>query len=138
MDKGAFSLYASEGDMERAIVAEPSLIEPGFQVIAFEKPVDPGFVDVYGMDAKGRLVVIEIKRGTAGKAAVFQLEKYLEAIRKVAKREIRGILVAPNIAREAHPLLISLKIEYKPLSPQECYGIIQKQTAKRLPLDRFF
>lgn len=139
MDKGAFSLYASEEDMEKAIVAEPSLVEPKFQVIAFEKPVEPGFVDVYGMDAKGRLVVIEIKRGTAGKAAVLQLEKYLEAIRKVAKREIRGILVAPKIAKEVQPLLVSLNIEYKPLSPQECYNIIQKQrVAERLPLDQFF
>lgn len=139
VDKGAFSLYASEEDIEEAIVVEPSLIEPGFQVIAFEKPIEPGFVDVYGMDEKGRLVVIEIKRGTAGKNAVFQLEKYLEAIRKVAKREIRGILVAPNIAKGVQLLLTSLKIEYKPLSPQECYNILQKQQILRQKgLDGFF
>lgn len=138
MDKGAFSLYASEEDMEKAIVAEPSLIESGFQVIAFEKPIEPGFVDIYGIDEKGRLVVIEIKRGTAGKTAILQLEKYLEAIRKVTKREIRGILVAPNIAKGVQPLLASLKIEYKPLSPQECYNILQKQgAAGRHSLDRF-
>jgi len=119
-------------------VAEPSLIEPRFKVIAFEKPIEPGFVDIYGVDEKGRLVVIEIKRGTAGKTAVFQLEKYLEAIRKVAKREIRGILVAPNIAKGIQPLLTALRIEYKPLSPQQCYSILQKQQATgRLPLDHF-
>lgn len=131
VDKGAFYLYASEEDMEKAIVAEPSLIEPGFKVIAFEKPIEPGFVDVYGLDEKGRLVVIEIKRGTAGKTAVLQLEKYLEAMRKDAKREIRGILVAPNLAKGVQALLTSLKIEYKPLSPQQCYNILQKQQILR-------
>ena len=75
VDRGEFSLHASEADMQRAILVDPSIFEEGFAPISYEKKVEPGFVDVYGVDKAGRLVVIELKRRTAGRDAVLQLAK---------------------------------------------------------------
>jgi len=100
VDSGEFALYASEEDMQRAILLEPSLVEEGFKPISYEKKVEPGFVDVYGVDKDGNFVVVEIKRKTASNEAVLQLARYVEAIRSKVNRKVRGILVAPNIARE--------------------------------------
>jgi RecB family endonuclease NucS len=63
--------------MQKAILLEPSLLEEDFKPISYEKKVEPGFVDVYGVDKKGRFVVVEIKRKTAGKEAALQLAKYI-------------------------------------------------------------
>ena len=80
-DSGVFSLYASEEDMQKAILAEPSLLEEGFKPISYEKKVKPGFMDIYGVDKDGRFVVVEIKRKTASKEAVLQLARYVDAVK---------------------------------------------------------
>ena len=89
-DVGEFSLYASEEDMQRAILLKPDLLEEGFRPISYEKKVAPGFVDVYGEDKDGKFVVVEIKRKTAGKEAAMQLARYIEAVRGRTNREVRG------------------------------------------------
>lgn len=105
LDAGDFILNASEEDMHKAILLRPELIEEGFKPISWEKKVEPGFVDVYGMDNAGRLVVVEVKRKTANKEAVLQLAKYIEAIKLKADRQIRGVLVAPNLGKDVQKLL---------------------------------
>ncbi|MEM2105440.1 MAG: endonuclease NucS [Candidatus Bathyarchaeia archaeon] len=132
VDSGEFSLYASEEDMHKAILMKPSLLEEGFKPISYEKKVEPGFVDVYGVDKNGRLVVVEVKRKTAGKEAAFQLAKYIEAIKEKANREIRGILAAPNIAKDVQRLLETLGLEFKSLDPKKCAEILRKTETKKL------
>ena len=131
-DSGEFALYASEEDMQKALLLEPSLLEEGFNPISYEKKVEPGFVDIYGVDKNGRFVVVEIKRKTAGKDAVLQLAKYIEAVKSRTNREVRGILVAPNIARDVQRLLETLKLEFKPLNPKKCTEILKKVETRRL------
>jgi len=135
-DAGEFSLYASEKDMHKAILRKPSLLEEGFKPISYEKKVEPGFVDVYGVDKKGRLVVVEVKRKTAGKEAVLQLSKYMEAIKGKADRELRGVLVAPSIGKDVQAMLERLGLEFKALDPKKCAKVLKKtQNAK---LETFF
>jgi RecB family endonuclease NucS len=131
-DSGEFSLYASEEDMQKAILMEPSLLEEGFKIISYEKKVEPGFVDVYGIDKNGKLVVVEIKRKTAGKNAAIQLAKYIDAIRSKADREVRGVLTAPNIAKDVQRLLATLGLEFKALDPRKCAAILKRFEAKKL------
>ena len=131
-DYGEFSLYASEEDMQKAILMEPSLLEEGFKVVSYEKKVKPGFVDVYGIDKDGRLVVVEIKRKTAGKDAVIQLAKYIDAVKSKANREVRGVLVAPNIAKDVQRLLATLGLEFKALDPRKCAEILKRSKARKL------
>jgi RecB family endonuclease NucS len=132
VDKGEFSLYGSEEDMQKAILLQPSLIEEGLRPITFEKKVEPGFVDVYCTDNKGRMVVIEIKRKTAGKEAAFQLAKYVESIKSIVNREVRGILVAPKIAKDVQKILATFGLEFKRLNPKICSDVLRKNAAKKL------
>lgn len=132
IDRGKFSLHASEADMQKAILIDPSILEDNFNPISFEKKVEPGFVDVYGIDSNGKLVVIELKRKTAGRDAALQLSKYVNFIKTIANREIRGVLVAPRLAKGVQTLLDSLGLEFKTLEPKKCAEILQKSETKKL------
>ncbi|PVX24410.1 MAG: endonuclease NucS [Candidatus Bathyarchaeum sp.] len=132
IDRGEFSLHASEADMQRAILLDPSLFEEGFAPISYEKKVEPGFVDVYGVDRDGRLVVVELKRRTAGRDAVLQLAKYVDYVKTMANRELRGVLVAPRLAKGAQAILSSLGLEFKALDPKKCAEILRKSEGRKL------
>jgi RecB family endonuclease NucS len=131
-DSGEFSLYASEEDMQKAILLRPELLEEGFKPITYEKKVEPGFMDVYGEDKNGKLVVVEIKRKTAKKEAVLQLARYIEAVRGRTSREVRGVLVAPNIGKNVQRTLVTLGLEYKHLDPRKCAEILTKSATRKL------
>jgi RecB family endonuclease NucS len=131
-DKGTFSLYASESDMQKAILINPSLLEEGFQPISFEKKIEPGFIDIYGIDMEGKLIVVELKRKTAGRDAAFQLAKYIKSIKNVAHREIRGILVAPRLAKDVQKVLIGLGLEFKSIDPKKCAAVLQRSESQKL------
>lgn len=129
VDKGRFYLYASEEDMRKAIILKPSLIEAGFKPIAYERMVEPGFIDVYGCDGEGRLVIIEIKRDKAGKEAVFQLLRYINPLRKANER-VRGIIVAPGLGRGVKMLLKTFNLEFKKLNPYTCSKVLRESRAR--------
>lgn len=135
-DAGDFILNASEEDMHRAILLKPDLIENGFKPISYEKKVEPGFVDVYGTDNQGRLVVVEVKRKIASKEAVLQLSGYIEAIKVKADRPIRGILVAPALGKDVQRMLSSIGLEFKALDPKKCAEVLKKTGTSKL--EKFF
>jgi len=137
VDRGEFALHASEEDMQRAVLMEPSLVEEGFQPITYEKKVEPGFVDVYGVDRAGRFVVVEIKRRTASKEAVLQLVKYVDAVRGLVNREVRGVLAAPGLGRGVQRLLATLGLDFKALDPKKCAEVLSGRAETRR-LHEFF
>lgn len=131
-DTGEFSLYASEADMQKAVLMKPSLIERGFRPISFEKKVEPGFVDVYGVDSEGKLVVVEIKRKAAGRDAALQLSRYVKAVERIANRDVRGVLAAPDITKGTQKLLATLDLAFKPLDPRKCAEILHESKVRKL------
>lgn len=131
-DTGQFSLHATETDMQKAVLIKPQLIEDGFKPISYEKRTAPGFVDVYGIDGQGNLVVVEIKRNVAGRNAVLQLSRYVDAVQGKANRSVRGILAAPNVAKGAQRLLVTLGLAFKPLRPEECAEILRTSETRKL------
>ena len=131
-DTGEFSLYASEEDMQKAVLMKPSLIERGFKPISFEKKVEPGFVDVYGVDSEGKLVVVEIKRKAAGRAAALQLSRYVKAVERIVNRDVRGILAAPDMTKGTQRLLATLDLAFKPLDPRKCAEILHESKTSKL------
>jgi len=136
VDVGKFALHASEEDMQKAVLLMPSLVEEGLKPISYEKKVEPGFVDVYCEDKAGRFVVIEIKRKTAGRQAALQLAKYVDAVRGIVNKEVRGILAAPKLSKGVQRLLTTLGLEYSVLSPKKCAEVLTKSEIK--PLQQFF
>ena len=135
-DSGDFLLHATEEDMHRAILLKPELFEDGFKPISWEKKVEPGFVDIYGEDKNGRLVIIEVKRKTATKEAALQLFKYIEPIKAKINRELRGVLVAPSLGKDVQRLLATLGLEFKALDPKKCAEVLKK--AENAKLETFF
>jgi RecB family endonuclease NucS len=131
VDTGEFHLYASEEDMKQAILLQPSLLEEGFRPITAEKPVEPGFIDILGVDGDSVLTVVEIKRKAADKDAVLQLKKYLDVFKVDSDRPVRGILVAPELARGAQKMLATLGLEFKALS-QKCSEVLKQKRGRRL------
>ena len=89
-------------------------------------------MDIYGVDRDGRLVVVEIKRKTASRGAVLQLAKYVESIRKMVNREVRGVLAAPSMAKGVQRLMVTLGMDFKPLDPKKCAEILRKAETKKL------
>jgi RecB family endonuclease NucS len=136
MDSGEFLLYASEEDMHKAVLLKPSLLEEGFKPISYEKHIEPGFVDIYGEDKNGKLVVVEVKRKTAGKEAALQLARYIDAIKLKANRELRGVLAAPSLGKDVQRLLVTLGLEFKTLDPKKCAEVLKK--AETTKLETFF
>jgi len=131
-DKGEFALHASEEDMQKAVLSMPSLVEDGLKPISFEKKVEPGFVDVYCEDTAGRFVVIEIKRKTASKQAALQLAKYVEAVRGMVNKDVRGVLAAPSLGKGVQRLLTTLGLEFKALDPRKCAEVLSRPETRRL------
>jgi RecB family endonuclease NucS len=125
-DEAEFVLHSSEEEMQKAILAEPGLIERGLRVIDFEKKVAPGFVDVYGIDSEGNTVVIEIKKDPAGSAAVKQLFEYLKYLSPAEGKKLRPIIVAPSLAKGVLPTVEKMKIEFKPLTLRKSLETLQK------------
>ena len=135
-DSGDFLLHASEDDMHRAILLKPELLEEGFKPISWEKKVEPGFVDIYGEDKDGKLVIVEVKRKTASKEAALQLAKYIEPIKAKVNREVRAVLVAPSLGKDVQRMLVTLGLEYKALDPKVCAEVLKKSENSKL--ERFF
>lgn len=113
-------------------MTQPSLLEEGFRPIAAERPVEPGFIDILGVDANNVLTVVELKRKAATKEAALQLKKYLDVFTTDSERHIRGILVAPELARGTQRTLSSLGLEFKALSPQRCAEVLKRKRVKQL------
>jgi RecB family endonuclease NucS len=131
-DAGDFLLHATEEDMHRAILLKPELFEEGFKPISWEKHVEPGFVDIYGEDKNGKLVIVEVKRKNASKDAALQLAKYIEPIKAKVNREVRAVLVAPSLGKDVQRMLVTLGLEYKPLDPKTCAEVLKKTGTTKL------
>ena len=133
-DTGNFILNATEADMHRAVLLKPELLEEGFKPISWEKHVEPGFVDIYGEDRNGKLVIVEVKRKTASKEAALQLAKYVEPIKARVNREVRAVLAAPSLGKNVQRLLVTLGLEYKPLDPKVCAEVLKKPGNAKLEI----
>lgn len=111
-------LVGNEADMSDMIKANPHLIEDGFSPLSREEHTEVGFIDVFGHDSKGNLVVVECKRYTASLDAVTQLRRYVEKIKKLRGIDrVRGVLASPAITRNAHAHLLELGFSWVSVDP---------------------
>lgn len=108
----------TEDDLKTAVLETPAIVEEGFQPLATERQTRAGPVDIYGEDAAGRTVVIELKRTRVGPAAVSQLNRYVTALKEELHTDavVRGILVAPSVTDRAHRLLAEEGLEFVSVS----------------------
>ena len=106
------SLFGTEKELSDQLMQGLDLIEPGLRAVKQESPLRTGMIDILAEDARGRLVVIEVKRRLADYDAVTQLKRYMDAVKTMKGRETRGILIAPEIRSTAKDLLEREGLEY--------------------------
>ncbi|MBN1275675.1 DUF91 domain-containing protein [Candidatus Woesearchaeota archaeon] len=99
-------LQGNERDMSDMIKDNPELISPDFIPLSREEHTKFGFIDVFGHDGAGNLVVVECKRYTASLACVTQLRRYVEKIEELkGVRGVKGVMASPAISANALAML---------------------------------
>lgn len=119
-DGNKLELAGSEKDMSDMIKSKPEIISKDFKPLSREEHTKFGFIDVFGHDKKGNLIVIECKRYSAGLSAVQQLRRYVEKIMELKglkKEQVKGILAAPSIAKNAEEMLKKWGFEFVSVNP---------------------
>lgn len=107
-DSKKLVLVGTEKDMSDMIKDNPLLISNDFSPLSREEHTKYGFIDVFGHDSQGNLVIIECKRYIAGLSAVQQLRRYVEKmieLKGIDKSKVKGIIAAPDIAKNAKAML---------------------------------
>lgn len=119
LDDADAEVTGTEEDLRERVLADPALVEDGFRPLATERETAAGAIDVYGRDADGATVAVELKRRRVGPSAVGQLDRYVDALARDlhADADVRGILVAPSITDRARRLLAENGHDFVPLSP---------------------
>ncbi len=131
-DEAEFIEYLDEHEVRDILARHPEELEEGLRVLRVEKPVGQGYVDIFCVDREGRPVIVEVKRVTAGREAVLQLKRYVDAVKSENPGvEVRGILAAPSIAKEALILLRSLGLEYRRIDPAKLYKRYRSELRRR-------
>ena len=129
-------LHGSEEDLRTRILERPDLVEPGFEPRETERPSSAGPMDIFGADADGTPVVVELKRRRVGPDAVGQLARYVRALEEELGVDaagelagdgdesdpddappVRGILVAPSVTDRAAERLADRGFDHVALEP---------------------
>ncbi len=105
--------------------------ESSLELVQIEHPIgfgkDSGRIDILAKDANADYVVIEVKRGIAGRSAVGQVQSYMGSLlAEFPGKKVRGLLVAMGLddaARSALLVTTNIKVfefktrfEFKPLT----------------------
>ncbi|MBW2990402.1 endonuclease NucS [Candidatus Woesearchaeota archaeon] len=108
-------LAGNEKDMSDMIKAKPELISKDFKPLSREEHTKFGFIDVFGHDKKGNIVIVECKRYTASLQCVTQLRRYVEKIKELKglkATQVKGILASPKISPNAKEMLEKWKFKW--------------------------
>lgn len=84
-----------EVELQDRLAENPNLLEPGLWIVADElelNPVEKHRVDLLGVGADGRLVVIEVKRANATREAVGQVLDYVSALEEMNPGKIVDLI----------------------------------------------
>lgn len=113
-------LVGTEKDMSDMLKDKPWMVAEDFTPLSREEHTKYGFIDVFGHDKNGNLVIVECKRYSAGLSAVQQLRRYVEKIvelKGVKKDNVKGIIAAPEIAKNAKDMLQDWGFDFVSVNP---------------------
>jgi len=116
-DTAELDLSGTEEDMHMALMDEPEIIENGFEAVSHEYDIGLGAVDVFGYDAEGRPVIVEVKRRKAQIKHIDQLTRYVDWYAEEEDDTVRGILVAPEMSSNAEETLKRRSFDFVQLDP---------------------
>ncbi len=130
-DDKKLKVFGTEDELSSLLMQDLHLIEPGLMPIQQESPLPKGHIDILARDAKGNLVVIEVKRRQAELAAVSQLKRYVEEVAKRKNTTVRGIICAPSMSENALKMLEGYGLEFYKLNYE-----ISNPSAKIIGLEK--
>ena len=81
-----------ENVLEETLVRRPAMLEPGLHLVGRQTPTEGGPLDLLGVDAGGRLVVFELKRGRLTREALTQCIDYAAALNAREPEEIGRLI----------------------------------------------
>jgi RecB family endonuclease NucS len=117
-DGKRIELSGTEREMSDYLYDNPSVVEEGFKPLSREEHTRYGFIDVFGHDKTGTLVVVECKRYRADLSAVTQLRRYVEKIKEAKGiTACRGIIAAPEISANALSMLNDWGFSFRHVHP---------------------
>jgi hypothetical protein len=120
-DNRDLDLRKTEEHLRQHVLDNPDLVCAGFEPVETERRSDAGPMDIFGRDADGTPVVVELKRRRVGPSAASQLGRYVAAVRRELGGEadgadddvtVRGVLVAPSVTERAERLLAEEGFEF--------------------------
>jgi len=119
LDDGAKQeLAGNERDMSDMIKDNPGVISKDFIPLSREEHTKFGFIDVFGHDGKGNMVIVECKRYAASLQCVTQLRRYVEKIKELkGTSKVRGVMASPSISPNAKEMLEKWGFEWKLVNP---------------------
>ncbi|MGH6692994.1 MAG: endonuclease NucS domain-containing protein [Gammaproteobacteria bacterium] len=82
----------TEGRLEELLVASPELLLDGLSLIGRQLPIEAGVLDLLGIDQDGRLVLLELKRGTLTRDAVAQILDYVSDISGTEPEQLARVI----------------------------------------------
>ncbi len=128
-DAAELNIVGMEKDIADRITENPAAIEPGLRINRREKQTRSGLIDLYGHDADGTPVIIEVKRGQATISAVQQLRMYIQDLtRDNPAARVRGILCAPQVPEMVRRLLDDYSLEWHEVGWQHELELEQQRT----------
>jgi RecB family endonuclease NucS len=128
-------LQGNEKDMSDMIYDNPSIISDDFIPLNREEHTKYGFIDVFGHDGAGNLMIVECKRYTGSLSCVTQLRRYVEKMKQLKGVDtIIGILAAPSISPNALKMLEDWGFKYKKVNPPKR---LEKFDKSQMNLDSF-
>ena len=104
LDEAEEIIFGLERDLQRVLRRNIEQLELGLEVVdgGSERTVEAGKIDITAEDTEKKLVVIELKAGTAKPESIAQILAYMSSLSQEDGRPIRGILVAAGF----HPRVI--------------------------------
>lgn len=90
----------SEKMLEDTLVNNPEMLMEGLTLVGRQTPMEGGFLDLLGVDADGRLVVFELKRGTLSREAVAQVIDYASYLDSMADAELANLISERSGSRD--------------------------------------
>ncbi len=130
-DSQSIVVAGTEEDMSKMLYENPQLIEAGFTAVSQEEQTKYGFIDVFGTDKEGNIVVVECKRYCADLGAVTQLRRYVEKIKESkGVQNVRGILAAPKITDNARKMLEDWGFKFVSVNPPKYLEEFDKKQSK--------
>ena len=130
-------VIGTEKDMSEMIYNTPTLISNDFKPLSMEEHTKYGFIDVFGHDKDGNLVIVECKRFRADLSAVTQLRRYVEkisAVKGIEQGKIRGVIAAPKITGNAEQMLKDWGYSFVSVQPPKSH---EKYDKKQQTLNGF-